>query len=129
MILSKNDSHHAMMTTTNNNNQSIDPDTNRSRQSYHFLKKKNHILSLLLLNIPWKLLPMAVIAVLIVHLYQIKLYVKIWSSSVKIYWTLLDNDYTTSPVHGIYSKGKLFSAFSSFILSSIFQNEKLKPVL
>lgn len=40
MILSKNDSHHAMMTTTNNNNQSIDPDTNRSRQSYRFLKKK-----------------------------------------------------------------------------------------
>lgn len=44
MILSKNDSHHAMMTTTNNNNQSIDPDTNRSRQSYRFLKKKSHFI-------------------------------------------------------------------------------------
>lgn len=128
MILSKNDSRHAIMITTNNNNQSIDPDTNRSRQSYCFLKK-NHNLSLLLLNIPWKLLPMAVIAILIVHLYQIKLYVQMWSSSVKIYWILLDNDYTTSSVHGINSKGKLFSAFSSFIFYSIFQNEKLKSVL
>ena len=32
------------MITTNNNNQSIDPDTNRSRQSYCFLKKKSQFI-------------------------------------------------------------------------------------